>query len=650
MLSLPKKTVTQTNQSMKLPSIHYLIKSAKDSFIRFPLTIISSLIASILGIYLVENGKEITNLFPYINIMLCMSIGIPLYFCVTTIAQKKQFNTKNNLIIHLLATAILVIIYFTLPNAESTHNTSLPYIKYTLYNITCHLMVSFIPFVFNKQLNGFWNYNKILFIRIWASILYSGFIYAGLIIALTSLHLLFDIAIHDKLYADIWIATICFFNTWFFVGGIPVDIDQLENDYEYPKGLKIFSQYVLLPLLGLYLMILYSYGAKILVLWDWPRGIVSYLIICVSVLGILAFLLLHPYGNRDENSWIKKAAKGYYLLLFPLLIILFIAIFMRINEYGITINRYVILILGIWLTIVCVYTAIGNTNIKFIPTSLAILAILISFGPWGMFAISEKSQVNRLKTILEQANILVDNKIVNETIWIKDSLPNWYSPVELQNQGSLPDSLHSEVQSILDYLDSHHGFSSIKAWYIQDIDTLVTLQHVKGKNTYQQPEAVIYMKTLGLDYTRIYMQDKMPTIAYHTSYNDLVKTVTGYDFVVDFSKYNYGPKDTTIVNFNIESIDYQFIYLNKPKAQLLLKSKTDLIYFELDGFIKTLQKEFGNNPESALPRSKMQLMGKNDKLEVNIEFHDIDLTLGTNGIRYNRLSGVMLIKRVKNNP
>ena len=635
---------------MKLPSIHYLIQSAKLAFIRFPLTIISSLIASILGIYLVENGKEITNLFPYINIMLCMSIGIPLYFCATTIAQKKQFNTKNNLIIHLLATGILVIIYFTLPNAESTHNTSLPYIKYTLYNITCHLMVSFIPFVFNKQLNGFWNYNKILFIRILASILYSGFIYAGLVIALTSLRLLFDINVDDKLYADIWIATICFFNTWFFVGGIPADIDQLENDYAYPKGLKVFSQYVLLPLLGLYVIILYSYGTKILVLWDWPRGIVSYLIICVSVLGILAFLLLHPYGNRSENAWIKKAAKGYYLLLFPLLIVLFIAIFMRINEYGITVNRYVILILGIWLTIVCVYTAIGNTNIKFIPTSLAILAILISFGPWGMFAISEKSQVNRLKTILEQANILVDNKVVNETIWIKDSLPNWYSPVEFKNQASLPDSLHREVQSILHYLDNHHGFSSIKAWYTQDIDSLITIQYTKGKNTYQQPEAVIYMRTLGLDDTRIYAKNNMPTITYRTSGNESVQKVTGYDYAVDFSEYNYNNNDTTVADFTIDSVDYQLVYLNKRKVQLLLKSNTGLIYFELDGFIKTLQKEFGNNPESALPRSKMQLMGKNDKLEVNIEFHDIDLTLGTNGISYNRLSGVMLIKRVKNSP
>lgn len=366
---------------MKLPSINVLVTTAKKSFLRFPLTIITSFIAVIIGIYLIEFNKDIKNMFPYINVMLCLSLGIPLYFCATIISNKKKFDSRKIVIINLFATAILIAIYFTFPNLESTHNTSLPYIKYGLYNITCHLLVSIIPFAFSKQLNGFWHYNKMLFIRILTSILYSGFIYVGLIIALTALNLLFEIKIHEELYVEIWIVTIGFFNTWFFVSGIPTDFDHLDEIYEYPKGLKTFSQFILLPLLALYLIILYSYGTKILVTWNWPKGIVSYLIIFVSIIGILTFLLLHPYGFQKENSWIKKASKGYYFLLIPLLIILFIAIFMRLNDYGLTINRYSILMLGIWLSVICLYTALGKTNIKFIPTSLVLFLLLISFGP-----------------------------------------------------------------------------------------------------------------------------------------------------------------------------------------------------------------------------------------------------------------------------
>jgi hypothetical protein len=632
---------------MKLPSLSYLLSSARNSLIRFPLTIGSSLLAVIFGIYLVEKSKDLSNMFPYINVMLCASIGIPLYFSVTIISNKKNVESKWRLIISLLATCVLVGLYFTLPNAESTHNTSLPYIKYALYNITCHLLVSFIPFAFSKQLNAFWHYNKILFLRFLASIVYSGFIYVGLIIALAALHLLFDINIHNELYVEIWIATLGFFNTWFFVAGIPLDFDELDSIHEYPKGLKIFSQYVLLPLLVLYLIILYSYGTKIFVLWDWPKGIVSYLIICVSVLGILTFLLLHPYGTTSENSWIKKASKGYYFMLFPLLVILFVAIFMRINDYGITVNRYVILVLGIWLSIICLYTAFGKTNIKFIPTSLAIICILVSFGPWGMFSISEKSQISRLKTILEKSNILVGNKIVNETMWIKDSLPNIYSNSELKNEGRLTDSTHNEVMSIFRYLDSHHGFSLIREWYHQNIDSIIGITDTKKKNFYGYSEAEIYMKTLGLKYETIYVNNKKSLFSYNTGYNVSAKWVTGFDYLVNFDKYSYSTEDNTICTFKIDSLEYKLVYSNKPKVILLLSSETGSVYFSFDDLLQKLKREYGNNPNATVPVTKMQLLSSNHDFEIKLEFISIAVELEKDSLGLNNLSGDIFIKKLR---
>src|SRR5690554_7276939 len=105
-----------------------------------------------------------------------------------------------------------------------------------------------------------------------------------------------------------------FFNTWFFLSGIPEKLDQSEGAYP-PKELKVFAQYILLPLLAVYLLILYGYGAKIVLIWDWPRGIVSYLIICVAVLGITTFLLLYPYSRLEGTNWIKKSTLAFYCLL-----------------------------------------------------------------------------------------------------------------------------------------------------------------------------------------------------------------------------------------------------------------------------------------------------------------------------------------------
>jgi flagellar biosynthesis protein FliQ len=630
---------------MKLPSINYLVKNAKDALLRFPLSILSSFIAVFIAIYLIENEKEITNFFPFINFMLCMSIGIPLFFCVTIISNKKSFNKKQQLWANLTAVIVLIAVYFTLPSAQSTHNTSLPYIKYAIYNITCHLLVSVIPFAFTRQLNAFWHYNKILFIRFLTSILYSGFIYLGLIIALTSLKLLFDINIHSQLYLEIWVVTICFFNTWFFVGGIPDDFDVLENSYDYPKGLKVFSQYVLLPLIGLYLLILFSYGSKILLTWDWPRGIVSYLIICVSVLGILTFLLLHPYGEQTENAWIKKASKGYYFLLFPLLIIFFIAIFMRINEYGITINRYVILVLGIWLSVVCIYTAIGKTNIKFIPSSLAIMLLIISFGPWGMFSVSEKSQVNRLKHILEESEILVNNKVKQEAIWVKDSLPELYSKNELMNDIKLNDSLHNEVLSILNYLDNHHGFSMIREWYQQDLDSIITTIISKNEDERYFDESKVYMLSLGLKDEFIEIDEEESSIEFVSNRNNIIKEVSGFDYIINFDQYTGEETETEIAEFKIDSVNYSLSYLNKPAVKLVLRSKNETVYFKVDSLISELKKKYNNTAASEIPPSNMQLMDSTNKFNFKIEFQNLDVQPNKNTNSIVRLSGDIFIKK-----
>ena len=98
---------------MKMPSFAYLFTNAKKSLVRFPLTIISSMIAVCLGIFLVEKGESIKNLFPYINILLTSSIGIPLFFSATVISNKKKLKKKENIILYFFVTIILVVIYFT---------------------------------------------------------------------------------------------------------------------------------------------------------------------------------------------------------------------------------------------------------------------------------------------------------------------------------------------------------------------------------------------------------------------------------------------------------------------------------------------------------------------------------------------------------
>jgi hypothetical protein len=328
------------------------------------------------------------------------------------------------------------------------------------------------------------------------------------------------------------------------------------------------------------------------------------------------------------------------------LIVFFIAVFIRINEYGITINRYVILLLGIWLTIVCIYTAIGKTNIKFIPTSLAVLMLLVSFGPWGMFSVSEKSQVNRLKSILEKSNILLDNKVQNEPIWIKDSLPELFNQVDLTNDNKLTDSLHNEVISILDYLDNHHGFSMIREWYKQDIDSLISTSIVKNKEDVRYyNEARIYMKSLGLNYEYVEVEENVPNLEFVSIRDNLLKNVSGYDYVINFDYYSSEEKEYEISSFKLDSIEYQLIISYNSKVNLTLKSKSEIINFKMNEFVIDIKNKFNNNSNDHVPISSMMLMDSCKKLHIKIEFQNLELQNNKKENYIERVSGDVFIKK-----
>lgn len=624
---------------MKLPSIEYLYSTAKNAFIRFPLSLTSSFIAVVVGIYLLENEKEIINIFPYLNIILSAALGIPLLFCTEVFSKKYNLNTTNRIIANTVGVIVLALLYLTLPNSELTANTSLPYIRYAIYNITIHLLVSFIPFIQSKGVNGFWQYNRVLFIRIVTSAIYSGFLYVGIALALTSLNLLFDVKIHDKLYLDVFIVIGGFFNTWFFLAGIPTNFDKLDEIDEYPLGLKIFSQYILFPLLALYLLILYGYGFKIVSIWDWPKGVVSYLIVCVAILGIFTLLLMYPYSNLKGNGWIKHTSRWYYILLIPLIVLLFIAISMRLKDYGITINRYIIYLLGIWLSLTSLYFVIGKTNIKFIPISLSIVIILTSFGPWSMFNVSETSQVNRLHQILEDNHFLKDDKIVNEQTVVIDS--NYYSTsFTPQNQQLLNDSLKNEIKSILDYLDDHHGFKNIKHWYNQDFDNQTKIYNIKKDRWNRLNEAEIYMRALGLDYT--YYNTNKSYLSYSTNNYDAVIQIKGYDFQTRINAYLYN-NETSFKKFVVDSNSFELKFNQKDNTIIsVYKNEKYLSKIDLKLIKDQLMNKYGNNEQHNLPQNELTIIDSTSSLNYKLMFENISFNIEQNTVKLNSVDGVLL--------
>jgi hypothetical protein len=258
-------------------------------------------------------------------------------------------------------------------------------------------------------------------------------------------------------YWRLWCVVAFLFNTWFFLGGVPQDLTALEEWTDYPPALKVLSQYILSPLVTLYLAILTLYLGRILITRVWPSGWIGYLVSSVATAGILSLLLLYPVEEQEENRWVRRYARWFYVGLVPSIAMLLLAIWKRIDQYGVTELRYFLVVLSAWLAGIAVYyIATRSRNIKLIPASLGIIAVLTFAGPWGAYAVSRRSQTNRLEALLVRNELLVDGRV-------------------RQAPGEVPFDDRKEISAIVRYLAETHGTTSIDPWFdgrLAEIDTV----------------------------------------------------------------------------------------------------------------------------------------------------------------------------------
>ena len=128
---------------------------------------------------------------------------------------------------------------------------------------------------------------------------------------------MFDLNVSGEIYGHLFFFIAGIFNTIFFLAGVPANWTELEEQSSYPKGLKIFTQFVLIPLATIYLAILLTYEGKVILEWSLPEGIVSSLVLGYAVYGILSILLVYPIRHDEGNKWIKFFLQAFLCFAHP---------------------------------------------------------------------------------------------------------------------------------------------------------------------------------------------------------------------------------------------------------------------------------------------------------------------------------------------
>lgn len=623
---------------MKFPSLSNLAFDAARTFRRFPSSITSAVIATSISVYLVEI-EQFEEQLTLVNLLLTAALGIPLFFCIRVFVAQKQLSQKSRIGLEMVGLIILGLIFWSFPNELTFDSTRVPYIRYLIYNLTLHLCVAILPFLKESNQLSFWNYNKVLFLRLTLGALYSAIIFLGIVFALLAISTLFDVEYDPQLFAQLFFTTVGVFNTWFFLAGIPLEFKTEASPEDVPNGLRVFTQFVLIPLLLIYLLILYAYGAKIIITWDWPRGIVSYMIIAISVLGIFTNLLLFPYQELKETGWIKLFYKAFYFLLFPLIILLFIAIGIRIEDYGLTVNRYIIALLGIWLTFLAVYFTFGKKNIKVIPLSLALFMIFSSFGPWGMFGLSRRDQMDRLSHLLEENGLLVQGKIQTEVQW-KITEKGGIKAFEKVREINLERTTLNNLNSIVQYLHDYHGLESLQPWFEQDLKSIMNASANKSKlKTSSMEWDELVVESMGLkfvpEYELITKSNEVRNLNFNSA-GEFNYPIADYEQLMRIDLNRYTKKaEKDALRFQIDPED---------ESTLILEFNEKENRIELAEFVEELEMRYTNS-YNTVPWEDLQLEFENKEIKLLFFFENIDARIDEKALILESVKGIVLIQK-----
>lgn len=395
--------MTDLSQRLRLPTLGVAVSAAEHAARRFPLVLLSAVLAATAGILLVNASDDEER---FVRLLVTATLGLPLFFALTLTGERRFAAGAAAWRWGLLGAGVVVLALFWAlwPHWPEPVQVA----RYVQASVAFHLLAAFLPFAGYDEPNGFWQYNKALFLRFLVAGIYAAVLYGGLALALAALDKLFGVDIPGEAYGRLWMVMAFVVTTWLFLGGVPDDFAALERRSDVPAGLRIFTQYVLVPIIAVYLVILTAYLAKVLIDRQWPSGWIGYLVSSVATVGILAWLLVRPLEGMAEYRWVRTYTRGFYVALLPAIVMLWLAIGKRVAQYGVTERRYFLIVLSLWWAGIAVYYTLGRSrSIKLIPATLCLLAVLTFAGPWGAYQVSLASQRHRLDRLVARHGLRV---------------------------------------------------------------------------------------------------------------------------------------------------------------------------------------------------------------------------------------------------
>lgn len=267
-----------------------------------------------------------------------------------------------------------------------------------------------IGFLWRKREKGTWLSWNIFLQSIWLGGLASLVLWIGISGSIFSIDkLFFEDLFQGRIYE--YLAAVCFIfvNGTFILNYYNYSLEETipkdeKSDFTFlpSKARKIFGNYIFLPLTILYFLILFAYVIKIAITGIWPKEIVVYMGTGYFAFAILCYYFIYP----EESSFFDKLKNCILISFFFVGGLMSYAIGVRINQYGLTMRRGIIVLIVICILL---YPLLGllfkNHRLSLLMYTIVWVFGVGIFGPVTIDQLALSSQLSRLNHLLAEENI-----------------------------------------------------------------------------------------------------------------------------------------------------------------------------------------------------------------------------------------------------
>ena len=578
-------------------NVKKLLLHFKSGFERFPITIILAFLHFITGIYIAEVRSFQSDEFVEVNLLLFGSIFITAMF---EMLYEKYFYKQNRWLVRGIYSAItfVISIIFFVEYLRTNDYYNVYYFTLIPISIVLFLLIPILKKKENKE-----KYLQSVFSNFVITGIFATVLWVGIEIILTTVNYLFfnsgdSLFFRLTMYSFWFIAEI--FGASLFLSLLKKPDDNLEN-YEFPFIFNVLIKFVIIPLIIIYTGVLYIYMAKVLISMHLPKGLISHLVLWYTAFSVAVMILITPFTQKDK--FFENFKKYFPYFSIPLIFASLFAVFQRTYQYGITENRYYVLISIFWL-LFCMVLYIRKMNITGIFISLIACLVISVYTPLSAKNVSNFSQSQRLKRMLVKYGALKDGKISKIT-------------------QKLNNSEGSQIYTTLQYISDNSTIAKLnfKNEKGEVYSTLGDLE--KGLDVKESWKDYYYRS----DDEGNYEERKVVTYKVKNIENsEIISDIAGYDNFISYKNvYNEDP-----INQENESEKYKIILKNKTitinskdGAELAKINYEDAVK-QIASKLRTLKLPDTSDTVYEVPQKDLEYIGTIGKINYKISLRSID--------------------------